>query len=123
MKCLFSRWRVQICVWSSGEEWNRKTHLSKWDRLYRKVVRGQSTSAFIYLFLHLCLKYDFAMPSLTLQMQGRGTLRHPSGASYEGEFKDNMYHGTGTYIFPDSSVYRGQFHNNRYKFYYKYHFL
>uniref|UniRef100_A0A672HI02 Uncharacterized protein n=1 Tax=Salarias fasciatus TaxID=181472 RepID=A0A672HI02_SALFA len=26
-------------------------------------------------------------------MQCRGTLQHPSGAAYEWEFKDNMYHG------------------------------
>ena len=47
------------------------------------------------------------------QMHGRGTLKHPSGALYEGEFKDNMYHGTGTYTFPDGSTYKGQFHENR----------
>jgi len=48
-----------------------------------------------------------------LQMQGRGILQHPSGALYEGEFKDNMYHGMGTYTFKDGSVYKGPFHENR----------
>ncbi|XP_038130441.1 MORN repeat-containing protein 2 [Cyprinodon tularosa] len=46
-------------------------------------------------------------------MQGRGTLQFPSGAQYEGEFKDNMYHGLGKYIFPDGSVYKGCFCNDR----------
>ncbi|KAG7240697.1 hypothetical protein INR49_026586 [Caranx melampygus] len=40
-------------------------------------------------------------------MHGKGTLQHPSGACYEGEFKDNMYHGTGTYTFPDGCTYKG----------------
>lgn len=47
------------------------------------------------------------------QMNGRGAMQHPSGALYEGEFKNNMYHGTGTYTFPDGSTYKGPFHNNR----------
>lgn len=51
------------------------------------------------------------------QMHGKGTLQHPSGASYEGEFKDNMYHGTGTYTFPDGCTYKGHFQSNRYRGY------
>ncbi|XP_005725225.1 MORN repeat-containing protein 2 isoform X2 [Pundamilia nyererei] len=46
-------------------------------------------------------------------MHGRGTVQYPSGAQYEGEFKDNMYNGTGTYTFPDGSMCKGHFHNNR----------
>lgn len=51
------------------------------------------------------------------QMHGRGTLQLPSGALYEGEFKDNMYHGAGMYTFPDGCTYRGHFHENRWKNY------
>lgn len=59
-----------------------------------------------------------SMPVLILslslyQMNGRGTLQHPSGAKYEGEFKDNMYHGTGIYTFLDGSIYTGHFNENR----------
>jgi len=46
-------------------------------------------------------------------MNGRGTLTHPSGASYSGLFRDNMYHGKGIYRFPDGTKYTGNFHNNR----------
>ncbi|KAK6293755.1 hypothetical protein J4Q44_G00360810 [Coregonus suidteri] len=46
------------------------------------------------------------------QMNGRGTLEHPSGAMYEGDFKDNMYHGTGTYRYPDGTKYCGSFSKN-----------
>ncbi|KAM6984750.1 MORN repeat-containing protein 2-like [Aplochiton taeniatus] len=48
------------------------------------------------------------------KMNGRGRLEHPSGAVYEGEFKDNMYHGSsGTYTFPDGTKYTGSFNKNR----------
>lgn len=49
------------------------------------------------------------------QMCGRGLLRLPSGAHYQGEFKGNMFHGAGTYTFPDGCIYQGQFNQNRYK--------
>lgn len=48
-----------------------------------------------------------------LQMNGSGTLSHPSGAVYNGQFRDNMYHGIGTYHFPDGTKYTGMFSNNR----------
>lgn len=47
------------------------------------------------------------------QMNGLGRLEHPSGAVYEGEFKDNMLHGTGTYVFPNGAKYTGQFNENK----------
>ncbi|XP_008945057.1 PREDICTED: MORN repeat-containing protein 2 [Merops nubicus] len=28
-------------------------------------------------------------------------LEHPSGTVYEGEFKENTFHGAGTYTFPN----------------------
>lgn len=46
-------------------------------------------------------------------MNGSGRLQHPSGAVYEGEFKDNKFHGTGTYIFPNGAKYTGQFNENK----------
>lgn len=46
-------------------------------------------------------------------MNGAGTLVHPSGAKYEGDFMDNMYHGNGTYHFPDGTKYIGNFNENR----------
>ena len=62
----------------------------------------------------VCLYFPSCSLSVCLsQMHGRGTLKHSSGALYEGEFKDNMYHGAGTYTFPDGSIYKGQFHENR----------
>lgn len=30
-----------VCIWSNGEEWCRKTHLSKWDHIHGRVARGQ----------------------------------------------------------------------------------
>lgn len=47
------------------------------------------------------------------QMNGLGRLEHPSGAVYEGEFKDNMFHGIGTYVFPNGAKYTGQFNENK----------
>lgn len=49
-----------------------------------------------------------------MQMNGTGRLEHPSGAVYEGEFKDNMYHGAGTYTFPNGAKYIGPFNENKY---------
>lgn len=46
-------------------------------------------------------------------MNGLGRLEHPSGAVYEGEFKDNMFHGTGTYTFPNGAKYIGNFNENK----------
>uniref|UniRef100_A0A452H9R7 MORN repeat containing 2 n=1 Tax=Gopherus agassizii TaxID=38772 RepID=A0A452H9R7_9SAUR len=45
-------------------------------------------------------------------MNGIGRLEHPSGAVYEGEFKDNMFHGLGTYSFPNGAKYIGNFNEN-----------
>lgn len=47
------------------------------------------------------------------QMNGFGRLEHFSGAVYEGNFKDNMFHGLGTYTFPTGAKYTGNFNENR----------
>ncbi|XP_022429746.1 MORN repeat-containing protein 2 isoform X1 [Monodon monoceros] len=46
-------------------------------------------------------------------MNGFGRLEHFSGAVYEGNFKDNMFHGLGTYTFPTGAKYTGNFNENR----------
>ncbi|XP_069091210.1 MORN repeat-containing protein 2 isoform X3 [Pleurodeles waltl] len=46
-------------------------------------------------------------------MNGTGRLEHPSGAVYEGEFKDNKFHGRGTYTFPNGAKYMGNFNENK----------
>jgi hypothetical protein len=46
-------------------------------------------------------------------MNGFGRLEHFSGAVYEGQFKDNMFHGLGTYTFPTGAKYTGNFNENR----------
>ncbi|XP_035176344.1 MORN repeat-containing protein 2 [Oxyura jamaicensis] len=45
------------------------------------------------------------------KMNGTGRLEYPSGAVYEGEFKDNMFHGAGT--FPNGAKYIGPFNENK----------
>ncbi|KFQ92065.1 MORN repeat-containing protein 2, partial [Nipponia nippon] len=46
-------------------------------------------------------------------MNGTGRLEHPSGAVYEGEFKDNMCHGAGTYTFPNGAKNIEPFNENK----------
>ncbi|KGL99242.1 MORN repeat-containing protein 2, partial [Charadrius vociferus] len=46
-------------------------------------------------------------------MNGTGRLEHPSGAVYEGEFKDNVFHGAGTYTFPNGAKHIGLFNENK----------
>ncbi|KFP77373.1 MORN repeat-containing protein 2, partial [Apaloderma vittatum] len=46
-------------------------------------------------------------------MNGTGRLEHPSGAVYEGEFKDNMCHGVGTYTLPNRAKYIRPFKENK----------
>lgn len=71
-------------------------------------------TSFLFMPVWLYFLCGLVTHALSLsQMHGRGTMQHPSGALYEGEFKDNMYHGTGTYTFPDGSTYKGHFHKNR----------
>ncbi len=40
-------------------------------------------------------------------MEGRGVLIYANGARYEGEFKQDKYHGIGTLYFHDGSVFSG----------------
>ena len=40
---------------------------------------------------------------------GKGTLTSTDGAKYVGEFKDNRYHGKGEHTFPDGSKYVGEY--------------
>ena len=47
------------------------------------------------------------------KMNGEGTYRFASGASYEGTLKDNMFHGHGTYAYSDGAKYSGQWENNK----------
>ncbi|KFV03626.1 MORN repeat-containing protein 2, partial [Tauraco erythrolophus] len=46
-------------------------------------------------------------------MNGTGRIEHPSGAVYEGKFKDNMFYGAGTDTFPNGAKYIGTFNENR----------
>lgn len=43
-------------------------------------------------------------------MNGVGKLRYPSGDYYEGQFKDNNFHGAGKY-FGQNGIYEGQWEN------------
>ena len=42
-------------------------------------------------------------------MHGQGTLTHPSGQKYTGEFQDDWMHGQGTLTRPDGLKYVGDF--------------
>ena len=42
-------------------------------------------------------------------MHGQGTLTHPSGQKYTGEFQDDWMHGQGTLTRPDGLKYLGDF--------------
>uniref|UniRef100_A0A672P3Q0 Uncharacterized protein n=1 Tax=Sinocyclocheilus grahami TaxID=75366 RepID=A0A672P3Q0_SINGR len=44
-------------------------------------------------------------------MNGRGTLTHPSGAFYSDQFRDNMHHVLQTYAKVHRLVWTGMFHN------------
>ena len=39
----------------------------------------------------------------------RGKLAKSNGSTYEGEFRNSLYHGSGKMTYPDSSVYTGEF--------------
>jgi hypothetical protein len=45
-------------------------------------------------------------------MNGKGTLTHPSGEKYSGEFKDDKKHGKGYYIYPNGTTYEGGYKND-----------
>ena len=42
---------------------------------------------------------------------GHGAAKWSSGASYDGQWKDNKMHGRGVYHFPDDHLYEGDFEN------------
>ena len=44
-------------------------------------------------------------------VQGRARCRLPSGAVYEGDFKDNTRHGWGTSWYESGEIYEGEFQN------------
>lgn len=48
------------------------------------------------------------------QFYGNGTIEYKDGSMYVGNFKDNMYDGFGTYYFPDGRKYVGKFKNNKF---------
>ena len=43
---------------------------------------------------------------------GKGTLTHPSGEKYSGDFKDDKKHGKGYYINPNGMNYDGGYKND-----------
>ena len=43
----------------------------------------------------------------------RGKLAKSNGSTYEGEFRNNLYHGSGKMTYPDSSVYTGEFREGK----------
>ena len=45
-------------------------------------------------------------------MNGKGTLIHPSGEKYSGDFKDDKKHGKGYYINPNGMNYEGSYKND-----------
>uniref|UniRef100_F7BWT4 MORN repeat containing 2 n=1 Tax=Ornithorhynchus anatinus TaxID=9258 RepID=F7BWT4_ORNAN len=59
------------------------------------------------------IKYPSFSQMGTSMMNGSGRLEHPSGAVYEGQFKDNKFHGLGTYTFPNGAKYSGNFNENK----------
>jgi hypothetical protein len=42
----------------------------------------------------------------------KGKLEFPSGASYDGLWRDNQYSGVGTFAWPDSSSFTGEWETN-----------
>lgn len=46
-------------------------------------------------------------------MQWPADVRLPDGAVYDGDFKDELFHGQGTLTWPDGRQYRGQFREGR----------
>ncbi|KAK7896350.1 hypothetical protein WMY93_021675 [Mugilogobius chulae] len=83
------------------------------------IYNGEWNEDKVWGFLCLInLIYEFSLWLVTLhsrpsQMNGTGTLLLPSGAHYEGQFKDGMFQGTGKYTFTDGSYYIGHFNQNR----------
>jgi hypothetical protein len=45
---------------------------------------------------------------------GTGTLFHPNGAKYEGQFRNNNYHGQGTYTYSDGRKISGLFQDGEF---------
>ena len=45
---------------------------------------------------------------------GHGVETYPSGARYEGDFRNGKYHGVGTYTWPNGQTYAGEWVNHLY---------
>ena len=48
----------------------------------------------------------------SIKYNGNGIYTFPSGAYYEGEFKDGAFNGSGRYVGPNGGLYVGQFKDN-----------
>ena len=49
---------------------------------------------------------------VSCKKNGKGTLTHPSGEKYSGDFKDDKKHGKGYYINPNGMNYDGGYKND-----------
>ena len=47
-------------------------------------------------------------------LNGKGKRTNIDGTTYEGDFRDNLYHGQGTYTFEDGTFYEGEFKNHHF---------
>ena len=46
-------------------------------------------------------------------MNGQGKEFFPDGATYTGQFKDDLKHGQGIYTYPNGERYKGEYVNNQ----------
>ena len=42
-------------------------------------------------------------------MEGFGTMKYGNGATYEGEWRLNLWHGVGHLTYPNGDYYKGEF--------------
>uniref|UniRef100_A0A672HHH5 Uncharacterized protein n=1 Tax=Salarias fasciatus TaxID=181472 RepID=A0A672HHH5_SALFA len=99
---------LQISVRSSGEEWNWQTHL-------RNGVTYTGDWCSDKVCMCSVCTHSCPVTAVTKGWRGLGTLQHPSGAAYEWEFKDNMYHGhfqmnRRDLVDSQGAVWKGEFH-------------
>ena len=45
---------------------------------------------------------------------GKGVLKFPDGATYNGEWEAGTYHGKGEYVSKDGKKYKGQFSKGKF---------